>query len=101
MFDGPLSKTLFYIVGFCFFVETIFLVLPEYKDEEEERRWKKQDENFAELFSQPGPSRLQINAAHKAKFSDMYQPSELQKHGELLFAGGGALVLGYAAFRFL
>ena len=35
------------------------------------------------------------------KFSDMYQPSELQKQGELLFVGGGALALGYAAFRFL
>ena len=34
-------------------------------------------------------------------FSDMYQPSELQKQGELLFVGGGALALGYAAFRFL
>ena len=37
----------------------------------------------------------------KPKFSDMYQPSELQKQGELLFVGGGALALGYAAFRFL
>lgn len=35
------------------------------------------------------------------KFSDMYQPSELQKQGELLFVGSGALVLSYAAFRFL
>jgi len=31
----------------------------------------------------------------------MYQPSELQKQGELIFVGSGALVLGYAAFRFL
>ena len=29
------------------------------------------------------------------------EPSELQKQGELLFVGGGALALGYAAFRFL
>ena len=35
------------------------------------------------------------------KFLDMYQPSELQKQGELLFVGGGALALVYAAFRFL
>ena len=35
------------------------------------------------------------------KFSDMYQPSELQKQGELLFVGGSVLALGYAAFRFL
>ena len=34
-------------------------------------------------------------------FSEMYQPSELQKQGELLFVGEGALALGYAAFRFL
>ena len=40
------------------------------------------------------------NQAHP-DFSDMYQPSELQKQGELLFVGGGALALGYAAFRFL
>ena len=32
---------------------------------------------------------------------DMYQPSELQKQGELLFVGGGALALSYAALRFL
>ena len=37
----------------------------------------------------------------KPRFSDMYQPSETQKQGELLFVGGGALALGYAAFRFL
>ena len=34
-------------------------------------------------------------------FSDMYQPSELQKQGGLLFVGCSALALGYAAFRFL
>ena len=37
----------------------------------------------------------------EAKFSDMYQPSELQKQGELLFVGGGTLALGYRAFCFL
>ena len=31
----------------------------------------------------------------------MYQLSELQKRGKFLFVGGGALALGYAAFRFL
>lgn len=35
------------------------------------------------------------------KFSDMYQPSGLQKQGELLFVGSGALLLSFAAFRFL
>jgi len=35
------------------------------------------------------------------KFSDFYQPSEAQKQGELIFVGGSALALGYAAFRFL
>ena len=51
---------------------------------------------------QPSPPRLQINSMPtKPKFSAMYQPSELQKQGELLFVGGGALALGYAAFRFL
>jgi len=43
---------------------------------------------------------------HKAppkepKFSDLYQPSEQQKNGELMFVGTGTLALGYAAFRFL
>ena len=51
------------------------------------------------LYNQAKP-RLQINSAHKAEMY-MYQPSELQKQGELLFVGGGALALGYAAFRFL
>ena len=31
----------------------------------------------------------------------MYQPSELQKQGELIFVGGGALALGNATFCFL
>ena len=35
------------------------------------------------------------------KFSDLHQPSEQQKNGELMFVGAGALALGYAAFRFL
>ena len=43
----------------------------------------------------------ELTLPEKPKFSDMYQPSELQKQGELLFVGGGALALGYAAFRFL
>ena len=43
----------------------------------------------------------QLTQPTKPKFSDMYQPSELQKQGELFFVGGGALALGYAAFRFL
>ena len=33
----------------------------------------------------------------KAERTRMYQPSELQKQGELLFVGGSALALGYAA----
>jgi len=35
------------------------------------------------------------------KFSDFYQPSELQRKGELAFVGADALALCYAAFRFL
>ena len=34
-------------------------------------------------------------------FSDFYQPSSLQKQGTLMFVDTGALVIGYAAFRFL
>ena len=42
------------------------------------------------------------NQAHPDyKLSMPTAPSELQKQGELLFVGGGALALGYAAFRFL
>ena len=37
----------------------------------------------------------------KPKFSDFYQRSEQQKKGELMFAGAGALALGYTAFRLL
>ena len=54
------------------------------------------------LYNQNHPDPDQrLTVAKQPNFSDMYQPSELQKQGELLFVGGGALVLGYAAFRFL
>ena len=63
------------------------------------------DQNFTntdyafKLYNQAHPNyKLTLT---EPKFSDMYQPSELQKQGELLFVGGGALALGYAAFRFL
>ena len=52
------------------------------------------------LYNQAHPD-YKLTQPTKPKFSDMYQPSELQKHGELLFVVGGALALGYAAFRFL
>ena len=42
-----------------------------------------------------------LTAPSKPKFSDFYQPSALQKQGELIFVGTGALALGCAAFRFL
>ena len=50
------------------------------------------------LYNQAHPDyKLSMPTAPK----NMYQPSELQKQGELLFVGGGALALGYAASRFL
>ena len=52
------------------------------------------------LYNQAHPD-YKLTQPTKPKFSDMYQPSEMQKQGELLFVGGGALALGYAAFRFL
>ena len=52
------------------------------------------------LYNQAHPD-YKLTQPTEPKFSDMYQPSELQKQGELLFVGGGALGLGYAAFRFL
>ena len=52
------------------------------------------------LYNQVHPN-YKLTMPREPKFSDMYQPSELQKQGELLFVGGGELVLGYAAFRFL
>ena len=52
------------------------------------------------LYNQNHPDR-RLTVAKRPNFSDMYQPSDLQKQSELLFVGGGALVLGYAAFRFL
>ena len=42
-----------------------------------------------------------LTASSEPKFSDFYQPSALQKQGELIFVGIGALSLGYAAFRLL
>ena len=59
------------------------------------------DTDYAlKLYNQAHPD-YKLTQPTEPKFSDMYQPSELQKQGELLFVGGGALALGYAAFRFL
>ena len=64
------------------------------------------DQNFTntdyafKLYNQAHPD-YKLSLPTAPKFSDMYQPSELQKQGELLFVGGGALALGYAAFHFL
>ena len=64
------------------------------------------DQNFTntdyafKLYNQTHPN-YKLTQPTAPRFSDMYQPSELQKQGELLFVGGGALALGYAAFRFL
>ena len=52
------------------------------------------------LYNQSHPDQ-RLTLPKVPNFSDMYQPSDLQKQGELLFVGGGALALGYAAFRFL
>ena len=49
------------------------------------------------LYNQAHPD-FKLSMPKEPKFSDMYRPSELQKQGELLFVGGGALALGYAAF---
>ena len=57
-------------------------------------------DNAFKLYSQAHPD-YKLSMPKEPKFSDMYQPSDLQKQGELLFVGGGALALGYAAFRFL
>ena len=51
------------------------------------------------LYNQAHPD-YKLTHAHSAEIL-MYQPSELQKQGELLFVGGGALALAFAAFRFL
>ena len=64
------------------------------------------DQNFTntdyafKLYNQAHPD-YKLTQPTKPKFSDMYQPSEAQKQGELLFVSGGVLALGYAAFRFL
>jgi len=52
------------------------------------------------LYNQAHPEE-RIIPPKEPKFSNFYQPSEQQKNGELMFVGGGALALGYAAFRFL
>ena len=52
------------------------------------------------LYNQEHPDQ-RSTLRKEPKFSDTYQPSELQKQGELLVVGGSALALGYAAFRFL
>ena len=52
------------------------------------------------LYNQAHPD-YKLTTPKEPKFSDYYQPSDQQKQGELLFVGGSALALGYAAFRFL
>jgi len=52
------------------------------------------------LYNQAHPDR-QMTPPKEPKFSDFYQPSEKQTQGELLFVGGGAFALAYAAFCFL
>ena len=37
---------------------------------------------------------------HEPKFSDYYRPSSNQKMGEMIYAGGGMLALGYMASKF-
>jgi len=51
-------------------------------------------------YNQAHPD-VKMTIPKEPKFSDFYQPSEAQKQGELIFVGGSALALGYAAFRFL
>ena len=52
------------------------------------------------LYNKAYPDQ-RITAPKEPQFSDFYQPSELQKQGELLFVGVRAIALGYVAFRFL
>ena len=52
------------------------------------------------LYNKAHPD-YKLTTPKELKFSDYYQPSDQQKHGKVLFVGGGALALGYAAFRFL
>jgi len=40
----------------------------------------------------------QLTTPREPKFSNFYQPNDQQKQGELLFAGAGALALGYAEY---
>jgi len=51
------------------------------------------------LYNQVHPDQ-RLTLPKQPKLSDMYQPSELKKQGELLFVGGSALAFGFAAFRF-
>ena len=52
------------------------------------------------LYNQAHPD-YKLSMPKEPKFSDTYQPSDLQKQGKLLFVDGGVLALGYATFRFL
>ena len=57
-------------------------------------------DNAFKLYNQAHPNR-KMTLPKEPKFSDFYQPSAVQKQGELLFVGRSALALSYAAFRFL
>ena len=49
------------------------------------------------LYNQAHPD-YKLTQPKEPKFSDMYQPSELQKQGDLLFVGGSALGLDTQLF---
>jgi len=65
------------------------------------------DESFAEtdsaikLYNQAHGSNQQLTFEKQPKFSDYFQPSDLQKQSEMLFVSGGAAALAVAAFKFL
>lgn len=66
------------------------------------------DESFAETdsaiklnYNQAHGSNQQLTFEKQPKFSDYFQPSDLQKQSEMLFVSGGAAALAVAAFKFL
>ena len=68
-----------------------------------DRKMKKKDEKYqaTKNISTTNEQFALYEQMHEPKFSDYYRPSNNQKMGEMVYVGGGMLVIGYIASKFL
>ena len=65
-------------------------------------KMKKKDEKYqaSKNISTTNEAFELYGQLHEPKFSDYYRPSDNQKTGEMLYVGGGMLILGYMVSKF-